>query len=152
MASEKMLQLRVNADPDVPRRLTGDPLRLSQVLLNLAGNALKFTESGGVSVSVETILNDGKKVMIRFSIKDTGIGMSAEQIQELFQPFSQADGSITRKYGGTGLGLVICKRLVEMMGGQVGVESRPGDGSVITSYSIHYTKLYESAIIFPTGS
>ena len=137
-AMEKDLELLFDVSDNVPDTLTGDPLRLGQVLLNLTGNALKFTESGQISVRVELAQGNAPKeasadtVLLRFTVRDTGIGMTAGQVDRLFQAFSQADGSTTRKYGGTGLGLTICKRLVEMMGGTIDVESEPGRGSLFT--------------------
>ncbi|MCG3195197.1 MAG: Signal transduction histidine-protein kinase BarA [Thermoanaerobaculia bacterium] len=128
-AHEKGLELAFSADRDIPLSLVGDPLRLGQVLLNLTSNAIKFTESGHVLVSIKKIQEDSERAVLRFSVKDTGIGMTAEQQARLFQEFSQADASITRRYGGTGLGLTICKRLVEMMRGTIQVESAPGQGS-----------------------
>ena len=110
--------------------LVGDYLRLEQVLINLIGNALKFTHKGEIEVRASTIEVDAKRVVLEFSVRDTGIGMTEEQINKLFNPFVQADGSTTRKYGGTGLGLAICKRLVEMMNGRIWLESKPGQGSV----------------------
>jgi two-component system, sensor histidine kinase and response regulator len=116
-------------EPNAPRALVGDPLRLGQVLINLANNAVKFTERGEIVVSTE-VLNRGRKtVEIKFAVKDTGIGLTEEQTAKLFSSFSQADTSTTRKFGGTGLGLAISKRLVEMMGGRIWVESAPGKGS-----------------------
>ena len=116
-------------EPNAPQALVGDPLRLGQVLINLANNAVKFTEHGEIVVSTE-LLNRGKKtVEIKFAVKDTGIGLTEEQTAKLFSSFSQADTSTTRKFGGTGLGLAISKRLVEMMGGRIWVESVPGAGS-----------------------
>lgn len=128
-AHEKGLEFLLDVSPQVPTALIGDPLRLGQVLINLSGNAVKFTESGEVTVRVEPIDIAGDEVKLGFSVVDTGIGMSASQIERLFKPFAQADASITRKFGGTGLGLNISKRLVEMMGGELGVESVPGKGS-----------------------
>jgi two-component system sensor histidine kinase/response regulator len=128
-AHEKGLELLVSVGPRVPEPLRGDPLRLGQVLTNLVNNAIKFTERGEVRVAVEPVETAGEKVQLRFSVSDTGIGMTKEQASRLFQPFSQADMSTTRKHGGTGLGLTICRRLVELMGGHVGLDSAPGVGS-----------------------
>ena len=123
------LEVLFSTSPEVPRALVGDPLRLGQVFINLANNAVKFTEHGEIVVSTE-LLNRGKKtVEIKFAVKDTGIGLTEEQKAKLFSSFSQADTSTTRKFGGTGLGLAISKRLVEMMGGRIWVESVPGAGS-----------------------
>ena len=127
-AEEKGLEIYFRTAPDVPRELVGDPLRLGQVLLNLVGNAVKFTETGEIVVSTEFVVQEAERVRLRFSVRDTGIGMSKEQQAKLFQPFTQADGSTTRKYGGTGLGLAISKQLVERMGGEIEVESTPGVG------------------------
>ena len=132
-AHEKGLELGARVASEVPSSLIGDPLRVRQVLLNLVGNATKFTERGEISLTVEPYA-PGKEVtenevVIKFAVKDTGIGISAQQIDHIFSNFSQADSSTTRKYGGTGLGLAITKRLVELMGGKVWVESEPGRGS-----------------------
>ncbi|MBS1140058.1 MAG: Response regulator [Proteobacteria bacterium] len=113
-------------------RLLGDPLRLQQVLLNLAGNAIKFTERGEVRIVARVVENDTESVQIELSVWDTGIGISPEAIGRIFNPFEQADGSTTRKYGGTGLGLPICQRLVRLMGGEIQVVSTPGAGSAFT--------------------
>jgi signal transduction histidine kinase/DNA-binding response OmpR family regulator len=113
----------------VPRLLVGDPLRLGQVLINLANNAVKFTDSGEIVVSTKLGQKDEDRVTLKFSVRDTGIGLTEDQIDKLFEAFSQADTSTTRKYGGTGLGLNISKLLVEMMGGEIWVESEPGRGS-----------------------
>jgi CheY-like chemotaxis protein/HPt (histidine-containing phosphotransfer) domain-containing protein len=118
--------------PEVPRSLVGDPLRLGQVLINLANNAVKFTESGEIVVSTELLNRHEAGLTIKFSVKDTGIGLTKEQIGKLFQSFSQADTSTTRKFGGTGLGLTISKRLVNMMGGEIWVDSEPGQGSTFS--------------------
>jgi len=114
---------------EVPRFLVGDPLRLGQVLINLANNAVKFTDSGEIVVSTELLKQDEAGLALKFSVRDTGIGLTEEQIGKLFQSFSQADTSTTRKFGGTGLGLTISKRLVNMMGGEIWVESKPGQGT-----------------------
>ena len=117
------------ADPEVPSYLRGDPGRLRQVLVNLAGNASKFTERGEVAVRVSVVSKNDEEAMLQFSVQDTGIGIPADKLDQLFQSFTQVDASTTRKYGGTGLGLAISKQLVEKMGGQVGVSSEPGKGS-----------------------
>ena len=128
-AAEKGLELRFNAPSTLPGTLVGDPLRLKQVLLNLCNNAVKFTHEGQVIVAVRVVgLNDAE-IELRFSVDDTGIGMSQEEASALFTPFAQADASITRRYGGTGLGLVISRELVERMGGNIGVYSDAGHGS-----------------------
>jgi PAS domain S-box-containing protein len=127
-AREKLLSLTSFVDPALPRALRSDPTRLRQILLNLIGNAIKFTDSGSVEISLVGEAVAGQ-AMIRFEVKDTGIGMSQATQSKLFQSFTQADSSTTRKYGGTGLGLAISKQLVELMGGQIGVKSEPGQGS-----------------------
>ena len=128
-AEAKGLDFLCAADAEVPDGLRGDPGRLRQVLLNLAGNAVKFTKKGKVAVQVQLVAQTPSEATLRFSVKDTGIGISLETQQNLFQKFSQADTSTTRKYGGTGLGLAISKQLVEMMGGAIGVQSQMGEGS-----------------------
>ncbi len=128
-ALEKGLELRCRTEPDLPPTLLGDPGRLRQVLLNLVGNALKFTERGAVEVSVGVASREPGAVLLQISVRDTGIGIAADQQQRIFDAFSQADSGITRRYGGTGLGLTICARLVELMGGRIGVRSAPGQGS-----------------------
>ena len=128
-AQEKGLELLFDTHPKVPHALIGDPLRLGQILLNLAGNAVKFTEEGEIVVRTEPVRVTSDEVEIKVSVQDTGIGMTQEQRDKLFQSFSQADTSTTRKYGGTGLGLTISKKLVEMMDGSIRVESKPGQGS-----------------------
>jgi PAS domain S-box-containing protein len=128
-AADKGLPLRIEVAPEIPDSLRGDPLRLGQILLNLVGNALKFTERGEVTVRVRLLEAVGENLMVGFEVSDTGIGMSEAQQRGLFAPFSQADSSTTRKYGGTGLGLTICKRLVELMDGDIGVDSEAGHGS-----------------------
>jgi PAS domain S-box-containing protein len=128
-AEERGLELLFTRGPGVPDALVGDPLRLGQILINLTNNAMKFTEKGEVVVAIELAGQEKETVMLQFTVRDTGIGLTEEQIGRLFQSFSQADGSTTRKYGGTGLGLAICKRLSELMGGRIWVESEPGKGS-----------------------
>jgi signal transduction histidine kinase/CheY-like chemotaxis protein len=125
----RRLELACVVHPDVPTIARGDPGRLRQILLNLAGNALKFTHEGGVTVRVSASPGTSGQALLRVEIADTGIGISPEAQARLFVPFSQADSSTTRRYGGTGLGLVVCKRLAEAMGGEIGVESAPGRGS-----------------------
>ena len=123
------LEVLFSTGPGVPRALVGDPLRVGQVLINLANNAVKFTERGEIVVSSELVQAGEKTVEIKFAVRDTGIGLTEEQRGRLFESFSQADTSTTRKFGGTGLGLAISKRLVELMGGRIWVESAPGLGS-----------------------
>ncbi len=131
-AEEKGLETFFRTASDVPLTLVGDPLRLGQVLINMAGNAVKFTETGKIVVSTELIALSAEHVTLRFSVRDTGVGMTEEQQARLFQPFTQADGSMSRRYGGTGLGLAISKQLVELMGGRIEVESAPGVGSTFS--------------------
>ena len=135
-ADEKGLEMLFQLDSAVPHALRGDPLRLEQILINLANNAIKFTEKGNVLISIQKeapeITDGSDQVRLRFSVKDTGIGLTKEQTEKLFQSFSQGDASITRKYGGTGLGLAICRRLAEMMNGRIWVESAPGEGSTFS--------------------
>ena len=126
---DKGLELLFNCAPDVPTALIGDSLRLGQVLINLGNNAAKFTESGEIVVGIEKVSEDERGIELHFWVKDTGIGMTPEQCAKMFQSFSQADASTTRKYGGTGLGLAISKNLVEMMNGRIWVESEAGKGS-----------------------
>ena len=126
----RQLELSLRVAPDCPHRLIGDPLRLGQVLHNLANNAIKFTPDGGsVEVAVHPVWRQSDRVRLRFSVTDTGVGLNEEQQQRVFEAFEQADASTTRRYGGTGLGLPICKRLVELMGGEIGVSSAVGAGS-----------------------
>ena len=129
-AEEKGIGLDMCVSPHMPGGFVGDGLRLRQVLVNLAGNAVKFTESGGVAIEADVLDVNEREATFHFSVMDTGIGMSPQQLERLFTPFSQADNSVTRRYGGSGLGLAISKELVEMMGGYIQVESRQGRGSV----------------------
>jgi len=126
---EKELEFLMDTPHDVPMALVGDPLRLGQVLINLCNNAVKFTHEGEIVVSTSAVEKEDESVTLQFCVRDTGVGLSEEQKGKLFQAFSQADTSTTRKYGGTGLGLTISKRLVNMMGGEIWVESEPGQGS-----------------------
>jgi len=128
-ASDKGLLIDVNIAENVPSVIVGDSLRIGQILLNYLGNAIKFTESGKISVNVQASDVDAVSTLLKVSVSDTGIGLSAEQMGKLFQSFEQAEASVTRRYGGTGLGLAISKQLAIMMGGDVGVESRLGEGS-----------------------
>ncbi len=129
-AREKGLALVCEIAPNVPADLVGDPTRLRQVLLNLLGNAIKFTESGEVSLRVAPDADSSVPTALRFTVSDTGIGIPGEKLGQVFEPFTQADSSTTRRFGGSGLGLTISKRLVELMGGRIWVESRVGEGSV----------------------
>ncbi len=133
-AQQKGLDLLWSVDPQVVDLVTGDPVRLRQIIVNLVGNAVKFTGSGGVTVSVHREFQHADQMMLRFTVTDTGIGIPAEKQKEIFSSFSQADGSTTRRFGGTGLGLTISQRLTEMFGGRIWVESEPGKGS-----SFHFT-------------
>ena len=128
-AHQKGLELLFNYTSEIPKRLLGDPLRLGQVLINLTNNAIKFTETGEIIITIEQVRQIERKVLLQFSVKDTGIGMTKEQESKLFRAFSQADASTTRKYGGTGLGLAISARLVELMGGKIWAMSEYGRGS-----------------------
>ena len=137
-AMEKGIELVFDVAVDVPIMLKGDPLRLGQILLNLSNNAVKFTESGEIKISASVVSREDNQVKLYFSVKDTGIGLTEEQCGKLFQAFSQADTSTSRKYGGTGLGLTISKKLSELMGGEIGVESVYGKGS-----TFYFTACFE---------
>jgi signal transduction histidine kinase/ActR/RegA family two-component response regulator/HAMP domain-containing protein len=128
-AEQKGLALEHAIDPEVPTTVLGDPSRLRQILFNLVGNAVKFTEAGQVQVRVAVSEQGAESTLLRMEVRDTGIGIDAATRSILFQPFTQADRSTTRRYGGTGLGLTICRRLIEQMGGEIGIESEPGVGS-----------------------
>lgn len=128
-AHEKGIELLTLIPTDVPTALRGDPVRIKQILTNLVSNAVKFTDKGEVVISVEVMHKADKAIRIRLSVKDTGIGIPLEKQAKIFESFTQADGSVTRKYGGTGLGLTICRQLTELMGGKIDVESVPGKGS-----------------------
>ena len=137
----KELAFEIIAPPSLPPRLLGDPLRLSQVLLNLVSNAVKFTEKGEILLSVSEVDRRDRQVTLQFTVQDTGIGLTQEQIKGLFSPFTQADSSTTRKYGGTGLGLAICQKLVQLMQGEIWCSSEPGRGS-----AFHLTAKFELAL------
>lgn len=136
-AKRKGIDLRIKVDEDVPRFLKGDITRLKQVIMNLVSNGIKFTHEGYIFIGVELIEKDEEHSYIRFSVTDTGIGISEEQKKLLFQAFTQGDASTSRKYGGTGLGLAICKRIVELMKGEINVESEVGKGSTF-SFSVRF--------------
>ncbi|GAC1592894.1 MAG: hypothetical protein NVS3B28_22220 [Candidatus Velthaea sp.] len=127
--NEKGLVLNIEVSPRLPDRLSGDPTRLRQILINLAGNAIKFTDAGSVTIGVRIEAEDETSMTVGFRVTDTGIGIAPETARDLFEPFVQADGTTSRKYGGTGLGLSISRRLVELMGGRIGVVSDPGAGA-----------------------
>jgi signal transduction histidine kinase len=133
-AQEKGLSLNLDVNPEVADLVASDPVRLRQIVVNLVGNAVKFTNSGDVTLSVRRESQDAGNVMLRFSVNDTGIGIPREKQKDIFSSFTQADSSMTRKYGGTGLGLTISRRLVEMLGGRMWVESELGMGS-----TFHFT-------------
>jgi two-component system sensor histidine kinase/response regulator len=128
-AQNKGLNLVYNIEPEVPAELRGDPYRLRQLILNMVNNAIKFTDKGEVAIDISCVSSDAENVRIRCTVRDTGVGLSEEAQKNLFQPFTQADSSTTRKFGGTGLGLAICHKLVSLMRGKIGVESRAGQGS-----------------------
>src|SRR5438046_827933 len=125
-AHDKGLEFLIHASPAIPEELIGDPLRLGQILTNFVNNAMKFTERGEIGLNIDLLERTGEKVQLKFSVRDTGIGMTSEHAAKLFQPFSQADMSTTRIYGGTGLGLSISRKLAELMGGRVWLESDRG--------------------------
>jgi signal transduction histidine kinase/ActR/RegA family two-component response regulator len=145
--TDKGLKLRVDLSPEVAHlTLLGDPLRIGQILLNLAGNALKFTAAGSITLRARLTEESPSDVLLRFEVEDTGIGITAEDQKRLFTAFEQADGSMTRKYGGTGLGLAISKRLVTMMGGEVGVDSTVGQGSTFW-FTARLSKTSSTAVL-----
>ncbi len=128
-AQQKGLDLNLHVDPQACDLIRGDPTRLRQIIVNLVGNSIKFTSMGEVTVLVQREAQDSTRTTLRFTVRDTGIGIPPERQKEIFSPFTQADNSMTRKYGGTGLGLTISRRLIEMLGGRIWLESEPGKGS-----------------------
>ncbi|HCL89827.1 MAG TPA: hybrid sensor histidine kinase/response regulator [Candidatus Atribacteria bacterium] len=150
-AAQKGLELLCHVEPDVPNYIIGDPTRLRQILINLVGNSLKFTEKGEVALSVEKVKSEDDKIDLLFKVRDTGIGIPKEKQNKIFESFTQVDTATTRKYGGTGLGLNISKQLVELMGGKIWVESEVGKGSVF-KFTASYTvvkKAGEIEVIHP---
>jgi signal transduction histidine kinase/DNA-binding response OmpR family regulator/CHASE3 domain sensor protein/HPt (histidine-containing phosphotransfer) domain-containing protein len=137
-AHDKGLEFLADVDGTIPEHLRGDPLRLGQILTNLVNNAVKFTEHGEIRLAIEPLERAGDKIQLKFAVSDTGIGMTSEQSAKLFQPFTQADMSTTRKHGGTGLGLTIARRLVELMGGRIWLSSEPRVGT-----TFHFTAWFE---------
>jgi Signal transduction histidine kinase len=131
-ANERGIALKLNVDPDLPSFLNGDPVRIGQILNNLIGNAIKFTEAGFVEVTVKKIETNRTNHTLYFAIRDTGIGIASDKIDSVFESFTQGSSSITRKFGGTGLGLTITRKLVSLMGGQMNVESKLGEGSTFS--------------------
>ncbi len=160
-AQGKNLKLNCSITPDIPMKSVGDPIRLKQILINLLGNAIKFTQQGKITLHIKIESKDEDGAMIRFEVRDTGIGIAPDRIQALFKPFTQSDSSVSRKFGGTGLGLAISRQLVEMMGGHIGVESEPDSGSTFwftlrlgysnLSGQIHGQKEAEQSVLHKTG-
>ncbi|KAF0239602.1 MAG: sensor histidine kinase [bacterium] len=144
-ANQKGLLLKLNKSSDLPKYITGDSMRLRQILVNLLSNAIKFTEKGNITVNVAKVSFNQQKVLLDFSISDTGIGIAQEKQEQIFENFSQAESSTTRKYGGTGLGLAICKQLIELMGSNIRLESEVGRGSRF-SFEIAFLLIDESKI------
>ena len=138
-AKEKNLELIFNCDENVPDTVLGDHTRLTQIIINLTGNAIKFTQKGKVQVNAKVLKNDNENILLEFSIKDTGIGIPPDKLENIFERFRQAESHTTRKYGGTGLGLSIAKQLVELQGGTLSVKSELKKGSVF-SFCIPYKK------------
>jgi CheY-like chemotaxis protein len=128
-AEEKKLDLKIKIDPTLPAHVTGDPSRLAQVLINLVGNAIKFTETGFVEISAKPLSLNSTTCLVEFSVSDTGIGIAADKLSAIFESFTQANSDTSRKYGGTGLGLSISRQLVELQDGKIGLESKPGVGT-----------------------
>jgi signal transduction histidine kinase len=136
-AGAKGLEIALEYADDAPARLLGDAIRIRQVLINLIGNAVKFTERGRIAVSVACVRKSDGEASVELAVRDTGIGIPTDKLQLIFEKFTQADGSMSRRYGGTGLGLTIVRQLVDVMGGTIGVESRVGDGTKFT-VALHF--------------
>jgi CheY-like chemotaxis protein len=150
-AAQKGIRLMFNIDGNVPQRLIADPVRLTQIIINLTGNAIKFTEQGHVDIRVRYLEKCGSDHVIKFEVSDTGIGIAPENIDRIFEHFSQADADTSRKFGGTGLGLSISKNLLELMGSKIHVESKLGAGSVF-SFSLNLAEGDEQPVESVTGS
>ena len=151
-AHEKGLEITSSVDPEVPDGLVGDPGRLRQVLINLVGNAIKFTAEGEVRVEVRVAQRSETGVILHAQVSDSGIGIAADKQASIFEPFTQADSSTTRRHGGTGLGLAITRQLVELMGGRIWVESAPGKGSTFhftASFGVHTSTLAPEPLVAP---
>ncbi|HLC82646.1 MAG TPA: ATP-binding protein, partial [Bacteroidia bacterium] len=143
-SSEKNIKLISSIDEKIPAALLGDPVRLNQVLLNLTGNAIKFTEEGEVKINVKLLKDDGKKVRLLFSVQDTGIGIPNNKLDKIFESFTQVNATTTRKYGGTGLGLTIAKQIIEQQGGTISVSSKVNEGSTFV-FVLDFTKTKKKA-------
>ena len=139
-ARKKKLAMAVNVDPEVPDQVLGDANRLRQVLLNLLSNAMKFTHEGSIQLAIHLREANPNNCLLYFTVADTGIGIPAEAQATIFEPFQQGDGSISRRYGGTGLGLTICARLVRLQGGQIWLTSEAGEGT-----TVHFTARFKLA-------
>ena len=150
-ATRKKLRIDFHCAPEIPAALRGDPERLRQIVLNLLSNAVKFTETGGVSVAAEVESEGNREVCLRVSVTDTGIGIPVKKRTVIFEPFRQADGSVTRRYGGTGLGLAISRNLVQLLGGRIWVESEPGKGSVFF-FTAHFRKAESPSLPYPPSA
>jgi signal transduction histidine kinase/CheY-like chemotaxis protein len=149
-ADEKRLGYRTQLDPKLPAMVEGDPARLKQVLANLIGNAIKFTDKGSVEMTLRPVSDDGEMVVLRFSVRDTGIGLDEAAQRKLFEKFSQGDGSTTRRFGGSGLGLAISQQLVRRMGGEIRVTSKPGEGSEFY-FELPMKRAAEAPVVIPAA-
>ncbi|OQW34793.1 MAG: hypothetical protein A4E19_17920 [Nitrospira sp. SG-bin1] len=156
LASQKGLAVAVNIDADVPEEFRGDPIRLRQILFNLVGNAIKFTKQGGVTIAISSLKRDTSDesdvVVLQWSVQDTGIGMTPDQEAHLFKAYAQADASVARRFGGTGLGLMICRQLVELMGGTITVNSQFGQGSTFIYTTKLLPAIHREAVMSPSGA